>query len=63
MNVRVQQLNPTIGEIQGNQTLITEAIKAAGKAEVDILILPELVVAGYPPMLQSSQKLKESVQP
>lgn len=50
MKLRVQQLNPTIGDIAGNQDLILNAIEAAAADETDLLILPELVVAGYPPM-------------
>lgn len=50
MNIRLQQLNPTIGDLSGNQTLIIDAIVEAEKDKVDILILPELIVCGYPPM-------------
>ncbi len=50
MKIRIQQLNPTIGDIEGNKTLILDALHSAGTSNVDLLILPELVVAGYPPM-------------
>lgn len=50
MNIRLQQINPTIGDLSGNQELILKAIKNADKDKIDILILPELVVCGYPPM-------------
>jgi len=50
MKVRIQQLNPTIGGIKGNKALILNALHSAGNSNVDLLILPELVVAGYPPM-------------
>ncbi len=48
--VRLEQLNPTIGDISGNKLLILDAIQKAEDAGIDILILPELVVTGYPPM-------------
>lgn len=62
MKVRVQQLNPTIGDVHGNKGLIIGALKAAGPSETDLLILPELVVTGYPPMdLLEREAFLESV--
>ena len=48
--IRLEQLNPIIGDLMGNKQLIINAIKKAEKAKIDILILSELVVCGYPPM-------------
>lgn len=50
MNIRLEQLNPTIGDLSGNQKLILNAIRKAEEDRVDVLLLPELVVCGYPPM-------------
>lgn len=50
MKVRVQQLNPTIGDISGNTALILEALQNAGNDDLDLLVLPELCVCGYFPM-------------
>lgn len=50
MEIRLEQINPTIGDLSGNQTLILNAISKAEVDKIDILILPELVVCGYPPM-------------
>ena len=50
MKIRLNQLNPTIGDIDGNLSLIENAIERAEDAGADILVLPELVVSGYPPM-------------
>lgn len=50
MNIRIQQLNPTIGDIDNNSNAILEAMNKAGKDGIDLLILPELAVCGYPPM-------------
>jgi NAD+ synthetase len=50
MKIRVQQLNPTIGDIRGNSRGIISALKQAEKEGVDLLILPEMCTCGYPPM-------------
>jgi NAD+ synthetase len=48
MKIRLHQLNPTIGDLNGNKSLILAALKDAGKDGVDLLILPEMCVTGYP---------------
>jgi NAD+ synthase (glutamine-hydrolysing) len=48
MRVRAEQLNPIIGDFEGNTRLILDAISRARSAETDLLILPEMVVTGYP---------------
>jgi len=50
MRVRLAQLNPTVGDLAGNLTLIRTAYDVAVADGIDLLILPELVVCGYPPM-------------
>lgn len=50
MKIRLEQLNPTIGDIAGNVSLIKEAMTNANDDGIDLLVLPELVVCGYPPM-------------
>ena len=50
MKVRVQQLNPTIGDLKSNTESILGALEAAEGDGVDVLIIPELAVCGYPPM-------------
>lgn len=50
MKVRVQQLNPIIGDLSGNKALIKSAIQQAGQDKVDLLVLPELVTCGYLPL-------------
>ena len=50
MNVRIQQLNPVIGDIQGNTAAILNALREAEQQGMEMLILPELAVTGYPPM-------------
>lgn len=50
MNIRLTQLNPTIGDIEGNLSLMLQAMDKAEADDVDLLVMPELVVCGYPPM-------------
>ena len=48
MKIRLHQLNPTIGDLNGNKTLILSALRDAEKQGIDLLILPEMCVTGYP---------------
>ena len=50
-NVRVglAQLNPTVGDLNGNVALIAGQIAAARDAGCAIVAFPELAVTGYPP--------------
>ncbi|WP_421775086.1 NAD+ synthase [Gracilimonas sp.] len=50
MRIRLQQLNPIIGDLTGNQEQILSAIREAEKDGTELLLLPELVTCGYPPM-------------
>ncbi len=50
MRIRLEQINPTIGDLIGNKALLLEAIKKAEEDQVDILLVPELVTCGYPPL-------------
>lgn len=50
MKVRIQQLNPTIGDLKANAESILYGLKTAESDGIDLLILPELAVCGYPPM-------------
>ncbi len=50
MRIRLQQINPIIGDLTGNQELILSAIKQAEQEDINLLLLPELVTCGYPPM-------------
>ncbi len=51
MPVRVAgaQLNLTVGDLEGNEARIAEAIAWAEGEGADVLLLPELAVNGYPP--------------
>jgi NAD+ synthase (glutamine-hydrolysing) len=50
MKIRVEQLNPVIGDFSSNKREIIESLHRAEKSGIDLLILPELVTTGYPPL-------------
>jgi predicted amidohydrolase len=50
MRVRLAQMNPTVGDIQGNTSRIFKEIERAREQGIQLLIFPELAVCGYPPM-------------
>lgn len=43
------QMNPTVGDLEGNVRRITDWLKEASKAKPDLVVFPELVLTGYPP--------------
>ena len=49
LRIGLAQINPTVGDLDGNATLIVEAISKARDLGVELLAFPEMVVPGYPP--------------
>ena len=49
MKIALGQINPTIGDFEGNLALIEEALGRAERGGADLLVLPELSLSGYPP--------------
>ncbi|MGI9015293.1 MAG: NAD+ synthase [Phycisphaerales bacterium] len=49
MRVAMAQLNPIVGDVAGNAALIADAIARAAREQCDLLVLPEMVLLGYPP--------------
>ncbi len=50
MRLALAQLNPTVGDLRGNRRLVEEAAAMAASERADLLVAPELVLTGYPPM-------------
>jgi NAD+ synthase (glutamine-hydrolysing) len=50
VRIAIAQVNPTVGDLQGNRRLVEEAAAKAAAAKADLVALPELVLTGYPPM-------------
>jgi len=47
--IALAQINPTVGDLEGNARKIVQKIKEAKDAGADLVIFPELAVTGYPP--------------
>ncbi len=44
------QVNPTVGDLDGNRHIILEYLRRAADANVDLVAFPEMVMTGYPPL-------------
>lgn len=49
IRLALAQVNPTVGDLEGNTKMVLEWIEKARKYEADIVAFPELVITGYPP--------------
>jgi len=49
MRLALAQLNPLVGDLEGNGARILAAAEAAAASEADLLLTPELSLWGYPP--------------
>lgn len=50
MKLAIAQVNPTVGDLTGNRGLVEAAVDKSRAAGADMVILPEMVLTGYPPM-------------
>jgi NAD+ synthase (glutamine-hydrolysing) len=49
VRIALAQVNPTVGDLDGNTRLVVDWIERARQAEADVVCFPELVITGYPP--------------
>ena len=49
MKIAIAQLNPTVGDVAGNFAKALEAHEEARSQGADLVVFPELFLAGYPP--------------
>jgi NAD+ synthase (glutamine-hydrolysing) len=49
MKIAIAQLNPTIGDLEGNAQRILDAAEHAAIAKIRLVLTPELSLCGYPP--------------
>jgi NAD+ synthase (glutamine-hydrolysing) len=44
------QIDPTVGDLDGNARMILDYIRKSAEAKIDIVAFPEMVMTGYPPL-------------
>src|SRR5256885_17202495 len=49
MKIALLQVNPTVGDLQGNRTIIVDALREAAAGGADLAVTPELALVGYLP--------------
>ena len=49
VRVALLQINPTVGDLEGNARLIADAARAAWRRGARVALAPELALCGYPP--------------
>lgn len=49
MKILVAQINPTIGDLEGNTQKVLQVLDRARMQHVDVVLFPELTICGYPP--------------
>ncbi len=49
MKIHLSQLNPVIGDLDGNTQKILDAIAKSREEKAEIVLFPELSICGYPP--------------
>ncbi|MFT4603879.1 MAG: NAD+ synthase (glutamine-hydrolyzing) [Rhodothermales bacterium] len=50
MKIALAQINPTVGDLAGNASLIISFAREAADQGADLVVFPELCVTGYPPL-------------
>jgi len=49
MRITLAQLNPLVGDVEGNLQRISKLLPKCKREKSDLLVLPELFITGYPP--------------
>jgi len=49
VRLALAQINPVVGDLEGNRKLILERLAEAKDNAADLIVFPELAVTGYPP--------------
>jgi NAD+ synthase (glutamine-hydrolysing) len=50
VRIAIAQVNPTVGQLAGNRCLVEEVAAKAATTGAELVVFPELVLTGYPPM-------------
>ena len=49
LRLGLAQINPTVGDLDGNFDRVVSWIERARAQAVDVIAFPEMVITGYPP--------------
>ncbi len=49
LNILVAQLNPVVGDINGNAKLARDVLEQAAREKADLVVFSEMFILGYPP--------------
>jgi len=63
MRIALAQINPTVGDLQGNAQKIVEYVRRAYGQGADLVVFPELALCGYPPedLLHKDHFVKDNI--
>lgn len=64
LRLALAQINPTVGDLEGNRDKIIQYIKRAMEYGPDIIAFPELAITGYPPedLLLKPQFIRDNIE-
>lgn len=64
LRVALAQINPVVGDLEGNRDKIIEYMKGAMEYMPDIIAFPELAITGYPPedLLLKPQFIRDNIE-
>lgn len=64
LRIAIAQINTTVGDIRGNEAKILAAYRRGLAEKVDLVVVPELAIVGYPPrdLLLSPQFIRENLE-
>ncbi|MEJ7707590.1 MAG: nitrilase-related carbon-nitrogen hydrolase [Nocardioidaceae bacterium] len=48
LRLALAQVNPRVGDLSGNAALVVESVRAAAAQGAHLVVLPEMVLTGYP---------------
>ena len=48
LSIALAQVNPTVGDLEGNSALIKNFTKKAAELGASLVVFPEMVLTGYP---------------
>lgn len=64
LRIALAQINPTVGDLEGNVSKIVDYIEMARSFSADLVAFPELALTGYPPedLLLKTQFIEDNIE-